>query len=410
MSKSKKLSLKLNKYELLYAAVILSFVPVSYLHRIFPMITSVETVVKLAALCYVLITTLALRGRIRKNYFLLVILAFWGYLFVPTYLHCGDLSAYVQTVWNVPIFILFMVTAFDKRPNQMINAFCGVFCAYILINTITTILFPQGLFETVAMSGIARKEASYFLGHKNIVLSYMMPGILCLCYKNYARKNKLTFTTWLYIIGVCVCCVIGQSLTSMIAVAIVIVSLVMADSKRLSKYINTRTALLMNLLFFIFIVVLRVQEVFSYFLVSVTGKGLDMNGRTLIWDKALLAILQHPMIGYGIEPAKNILSKYMVNSDSFHNLAVDLLYQGGIIGMLLFVAMFYFLDRTIARCPNIRIKNLCNAVIFATSINWMSQPATRARMLLIYIPVLLTVFMCNNQKQSISEYKGKVIQ
>jgi len=394
MNRSKRLLV--NKIELLYASVILAFVPAPYLHRILPSIATVESLVKLAALVYVLINLVTSKGRILKSKILLLIVMFWGYLLFPTILLSGDLPEYLRITWTALTLPLFMGCAVYKKQIHMINACCVVFGAYIIINTIATVLFPEGLYETVAMSGISRAEASYFLGHKNNVLSYMMPGILCLCYKNYYKNNKLNFLTWLYIIGVCGCCVIGESISSMIAIAIVIISVLIAQNERFSKYINVKTALLINFLFFVLVVVLRVQDIFSYFLVSLTGKGLDMNGRTFIWDKGLFAILQHPIMGYGIESISNILAKYLLNNESFHNVVVDLLYQGGIIGTFLFVMLLVVTNRTIDRCENVKIKNLCNAVFFASSINWMTQPVTKQRMLLIYIPILLSVYICES--------------
>lgn len=403
----RSLKITVNKYALIYTVVILSFVPAPYLHRIVPMIMSIESIVKMATLVYVIMALMGLKTRAFKDRVFFGIFVFGAYLFIPTLLYAGSFTDYFRTLWNVFVFVLFMGIVLNRKPAEFMESCCIVFGMYILVNTISTIAFPAGLYDTVSISGIFREEASYFLGHKNNVLNYMMPGILCICYKNYLQYKKIRLFTWIYVAGVYCCCMIGQSVTSTIAFSVVVLSLILSRKELFSRFINIYTALLLNFLFFIFIVVLRMQERFSYFLISLVGKGLDMNGRTYIWDKGLVGILQHPFVGHGIEPTDNILSSFLINNDSFHNLILDYLYEGGIIGLLIFILLFFFLARKIDQYDDIQIKNLCNSVIFSISIIWLLQPTTRARMLLIFIPVLLISFICNEPVREVKERDAK---
>ena len=91
--------------------------------------------------------------------------------------------------------------------------------------------------------------------------------------------------------------------------------------------------LLFNVAFFIGIIILRLQNLFGFFIVDVLHKELTFTGRTFIWDQALLKILRHPLIGNGMTEFP--IGSYFVATHP-HNFMLYLLVKSGLIGFLLF--------------------------------------------------------------------------
>ena len=76
---------------------------------------------------------------------------------------------------------------------------------------------------------------------------------------------------------------------------------------------------------------------------SILRKSATLSRRILIWERSIQYILKSPLIGYGNEPMSTSISKLLVNHT--HNLLLETLYRGGIIGLLLFVLTMYALSK-----------------------------------------------------------------
>jgi O-antigen ligase len=65
-----------------------------------------------------------------------------------------------------------------------------------------------------------------------------------------------------------------------------------------------------------------------------------LSGRESVWDEASSGIAQSPFIGKGIGAAENVIG------DSFHNAYLEIWFNAGLAGLVLFLAsLFYFIYR-----------------------------------------------------------------
>lgn len=73
------------------------------------------------------------------------------------------------------------------------------------------------------------------------------------------------------------------------------------------------------------------QQISSYF-----GKGTNISGRTILWSNVLRSSSQSPFFGLGFNtPRMDIIR---IGIDHAHNIILQVLYQGGMLSLLLFLA------------------------------------------------------------------------
>ena len=95
------------------------------------------------------------------------------------------------------------------------------------------------------------------------------------------------------------------------------------------------------------IVFLKIQKLFSFIIVDWLGKDLTFTGRTNLWDNAINKILTRPIIGYG--DMDQITERLVLGDVYCHNGLLELLFRGGVIHLILFVALIFILDKSTKR-------------------------------------------------------------
>lgn len=87
------------------------------------------------------------------------------------------------------------------------------------------------------------------------------------------------------------------------------------------------------------IVIFRVQDIFAYFIEQLLHRSLSMSGRTIIWDRALLSLLNKPIIGYG---QSSIFTFSFARTEiPAHNQFLDIGIVCGIPGMIIYLIIFF---------------------------------------------------------------------
>lgn len=65
---------------------------------------------------------------------------------------------------------------------------------------------------------------------------------------------------------------------------------------------------------------------------------MTFSGRLYIWQRTLLQISKNPMWGYGIQKSE-ILNSIIGNQFSAHNYFLDIVYQRGLVGLVIFLML-----------------------------------------------------------------------
>lgn len=168
------------------------------------------------------------------------------------------------------------------------------------------------------------------------------------CYRYYKRDVKTKVWVRSLTLLSFVCLYGSNSMTSTIlSVAIVFgVRFVVP----MMKEPGARSALKMLAMSFLFVVLIALT--YALFPEKLTidtffhaiGRTSQLTGRTGLWDAAISAISDRPMLGWSFDDMLSLSTVHMVRYSQFHNGYLDLLVRGGIIG---FMFALYILAKSI---------------------------------------------------------------
>ena len=287
----------------------------------------------------------------------------------------------VNTIFSISIntvgACILTIVAVDRGKIQgLTGMFLGYF-SLILINFGTVILIPQGLYQS-------HNHPMYFLEYDNNFIWFYIPAIclgemLCYCSNEKKWRNLLNLE-----IAICFFTVIYRwTAMGMVGMFLICASRTLLKSKDNGfvkhTYRDVRSLLfnIFNVRFMIIalcvnlgIVFFRIQYLFSFIIVNILGKSLDL-GRSTIWDKAMFYIIQSPIWGYGREFSSVVTQKLFWKETWFsvshcHNLFINVLYETGIIGLmsLLIIIIYTWLKlRPYKDCKSAHLLS-CYAGIF----------------------------------------------
>lgn len=266
--------------------------------------------------------------------------------------------------WNLDLYKLYSVViiisacAFfdyqiDKNKEVFLLQLYRYCCVTIFLNLLTILFFPEGLY----LGEIPDIGCYYLLGNYNLFIVHILPA-LCVGYQLLAdRKIKKRDYIFLWI-SVAVTYIFKRSMTSIMGLLVFVVFLLFFNKKAWKKVFNpivymVSTAVAVYLLVF-------VQPQFLISLVStITGKNLTFSGRTMIWSRMIPLFSGHWLMGFGLQDTQALIEAVdFYHAHHAHNLVLQVLWQGGCIGVLLLIGIlvitFHSLwkasDHKTARC------------------------------------------------------------
>lgn len=238
----------------------------------------------------------------------------------------------------IPFFIL---SFFSIKIN--LNTICeGILLSLeilVVTNFIIMMIFPRGFYSTESSNTIT---AYYLFGSKNQMVAPVMTCIF-FEFENMRLKNRFIFSKIL----ICLMCIfeliIGGSGTG---ITLLITFFALAFLQMRGITVSPNKSIFVIIFLYLGFVILRIQNIFSFFIVNILHKSLTLSDRTIIWDFALEKFLSHWLTGTGVESqltAEVEIHLDYANRTLFaHNMVLDYLLMGGILsGIILFLILYY---------------------------------------------------------------------
>lgn len=315
------------------------------------------------------------------NKVLLVQILFYVTIAVPTIINSGDIASLIIVILQVMTLSMYANYGCNTYGIRFLYIAGNVYFLLAIINLGTMVIFPNGLFALEA------EEHSWFLGHKNTLIKYLMPGLYSIGLASLIEKSKFSIKWFIYLVVVIATTLIGGSSTSILALSVLgICYFIRVKPWRTIKFVNFYMPLIYNLTFFVFIVVFRIQNKFAYLIENVLGKQVTLTGRTDLWDRILFSIVLRPFNGYGLENLTMIQERLEYWNVSAHNILADYLYEGGVLCIVVFIMLFLItkknLDRLDIVCEPIYYFN--NAMFLAFSIVWSTDTFVKSNIQSIF--------------------------
>ena len=224
--------------------------------------------------------------------------------------------------------IVYMDTKIKKELYSVIKIGKDVLNILLLINLLLLLIYPNGI-----ATGLDYLSTPYhFFGTKNQATPlFIFASVLYFMSEEYSQNYiGLVLGQMLVVISV----LLYGSGTGVLCVFLNIGLNVFRKRQKYASQIKRIKWLKSLLIFSVFLTVgvvfFNIQNFFSFLIVDILGKDVTLSGRTEIWRNAISAIMKHPFLGYGYG--------FKVDRGFYsHNLFLELLVTGGIIGLILYV-------------------------------------------------------------------------
>lgn len=330
------------------------------------------------------------------KYYLLVSMFLIIQLF-STILHHGQIAS---AIWGKGILLLYMCVGIQFTYNYNENIFLkNIYCFFyllIIINFISLLLFPDGMYEDIR--GI--KNTNFFLGNYNGFIIYIYPTIAIgyIFFKKYSNKIPLNYIIlWFISLGTII---IKGSITSLFGLCFLVLYMILFNNKVFRYIFNIKTYLIFNISFFYFLVWNNSNSWLLKKMVNLLGKDITFTGRTKIWQNAKVHIMNHLLLGNGLESAEVLSEKLnLYDKMSFvahtHNLVIDVLYKSGLGGFIVFSMLFLLLLQKVKRLNDTKIRYFLEA--FLSIFLLMSQFEAYNIKPIFIILTILYFYTSNNQ-------------
>lgn len=322
-----------------------------------------------------------------------------GYILLMTIISKGTVRECSIVFLSVLSVVLLYDLAQEKRKiflsSQM---FC--FELMIYINLLTEILFPNSLY-TIQDELMYVLKKNWFLGFYTSHTQYFIPALMiAFLYKQEADKKIRTYvlTAAVYISALLVWS--GGVLVALFGMALVY--LIFKNRTKIFSYYNYW---IIQILFFIFIILLKAQNLFKWLIDGILGKWNSLTGRMALWDKYLRELIpENPILGHGM--VEIIERKRMADMNwacHAHNQLLEILYQGGIINLALFTAIIIFAGKSVYDS-----KDSVESKIIATAfLGWCLQSLVEPYMSPFLMAMFVIAYYNNNKAIKMIELSHK---
>lgn len=224
----------------------------------------------------------------------------------------------------------------DKK--KCINMLIFILDAYVIINFLSMLIYPNGMY--ISQSFQNTPYICWFLGYKNPQIRLLLPYVVILFVRDSIFYKKIKFYTYIKLSLVALASVILKSSTGILGVFIFIVLNVLFSGKKQGKLknlilriFNVKNVYYILVVVNILIIFFSFQKYFSFLIVNILHKNLDLTDRIFVWQKVIPVIKNNFILGQGIMYAE--LSRSVIGASHAHNYFLNTFYNGGLIAFIL---------------------------------------------------------------------------
>ena len=250
------------------------------------------------------------------------------------------------------ILITFLIDVYMKNKSKKFIKYSSIiFSGLIIINFFSILNNPVNYFDNITRT--------HFLGFDNDNVPVLLLGI----YFNILDLivyNKKSFLCIISIITTIISLILVWSANGIIGLIMIVFYIIFLDKndKRFNRVLNLKNYFIVAIIFFVLIVLFRIQDNFTWFIEDVLHRDLTFTGRIYIWDDALKNINNNKLLGVGIYDFSSRLLETGVYHA--HCTFLNVIFENGILG-----SIAYFMIHILAIKSSYKFKN--NRLIYLTA-------------------------------------------
>lgn len=342
----------------------------------------------------VLFLLYSLRNKVKVNQQMKILLIIVVYLLLISF---GSNEASVRAWMSQTISFTFLAfvaaTVREDILHRLLKILFWILFIETVINFISQFIYPKGIY----LAGLRGRTLCFVLGMENRFVFTYIACIFCGLVLKYIKKEYTIFL-YLEILIATLSLIKAWSVGAMCG--LLLFDVIIIFSEGLKKVIDSVNTTVIWLIGNIGIVIYGAQAKYLGFLEKYLGKDIaSVSGRVRIWDAALYRIKKNPIWGYGILEG-NVTKKFFLGFAHPHNEILQLLIQGGIIGMVLHL---WFLVSCLRDANNIKGSKLYCEIIgayFSLMIMlWLDSWTSTSYFYLIFILISSLGMIANNAEK-----------
>ncbi len=299
--------------------------------------------------------------RVRIKFISLLLIAVQGILFISTVINNLSLRNTILRLVSIACIVLLINFMSARDSQKALETVLVCMAALIFINFASILLYPEGLYNT----GLERKY--YFLGHVNSAILYILPAFVTalLLWKDRCGRVVKLLCMGVIVIGIITELVVWSA-TSLIGLAVFILLLAGRRLWENRMAVNVFSAFLATAGMTLLIVFFQIQYKFQFLIENVLKRSMDFTRRLRMWELTIRYIREKPWIGYGVENVP--IRALKIGAPNAHNLFLELLYQGGITEIIIWLLAMFFLMVELRRHKNSFAYTVISAAIMCVMI------------------------------------------
>lgn len=322
------------------------FVVRPYYVQIIPMLNSLWIAATIACLLWSSYAVVKHRlFRYVKTYALFLAIL----IFSTFFNHMANVGSAISSAIQVLLAcnIGLMILTSNKQPTSSLRCIRNVFVAYLAADAVAGILNVSSL--------LGLSDTLTLLGYDNYAIYNIIPMLAVVAgvdFYLYKKLSKGATLLWLL-------CLVYKIVTVSINACMMLliygfIMFIGVHIRGFRKLISIKNAVIFTVAAFVGVYFFKIQELFVSLLVSM-GKGTTLGFRTVIWARAVPAILKQFWFGYGylnageFQPLVGLSSVWDTEANHCHNLFLEIIFTTGIIGFIVFVMAMRKNLRTIQR-------------------------------------------------------------
>ena len=353
-----------------YLFLIVPFFEIPYLSVIFPFSNFVYN-------CHLIVSSiiaavLIIFKRHRWSKLINFIALFLFFVLGSTLINGGDVVHLLQICFRTIFLSLIIDYGLSKHSRNFLLASQSFFVTLIVLNLLSFFLAPSGLYTN--STGITE---NWLLGYRNHFLVFILPTLLFSFVSSYQKYGELKIKDWVIYLLSLITIILTKSSTAIVFMAIIGLYLLLRRSMVFVKISNIKNLLIIYVLAYFWLVIFRIHnsiDDIKYIIVNLLHRSVTLTSRTYIWDQTFSLISKKPLLGYGLKEIDVDYGRYQVyRAYHAHNEILEIIYQAGIVGLLVFIPILVVSYRNLWRYRHLEIARTISMILFALLVVFLTE-------------------------------------
>lgn len=253
-----------------------------------------------------------------------------------------ELGVNVLSIFGISLFFE-TIKSKDNYKKILLQFLYVIASSCTTLNLVVTLLgHPFGAKDMIL------GDNANFLGGDNYSAFILIVFCGVMFFYDDVYVKKIRIRTYFFSVCGLMSLAIPFSLTGTIAYLFLIVILLLRKNRILTKLFSRKNMFIFAVTLTSLITFFNLSELFGGVLAGLGKVGF--NGRNIIWPKAINAIFQRPLIGYGgVGDELSANWEFLTGIDHTHNIILEFPFSTGLIGTVFFIAYLFNVFKGINR-------------------------------------------------------------